>query len=80
VNAMIHDRPYYTSLHQQIYRAGTELLDPLNDGFLQWEIKQELYRLKWLIDDILKQSSTFAGEQEFLNEHEKAIVWRSLKS
>lgn len=70
----------YNTLHHNIYIAGVELNSQRNDGFIQWEIKQDLYRLKWLIDDIIRQSPKFVDEEEFLNEHEKAEVWRALKS
>lgn len=69
----------YNTVQHNIYMAGVELCSPHNDGFTQWEIKQDIYRLKWLIDEILQKSSTFNGEEEFLREHDKALVWRKLK-
>jgi hypothetical protein len=68
----------YNSVHHQIYLAGVELNSPRNDGYVQWEIKKDLYKLKWLIDEILKDSPDFAGEQEFLQEHSKKQMWRAL--
>lgn len=68
----------YTSIHHQVYTAGVELHSPYNDGYNQWIIKQDLYRLKWLIDEIINQSSEFSGEKEFLEEHSKVKMWRTL--
>jgi hypothetical protein len=68
----------YNSVHHQIYMAGVELHSPYNDGYVQWEIKKDLYKLKWLIDEILKDSSEFAGESEFLQERSKKQMWRAL--
>lgn len=69
----------YTSVHHQVYMSGIELLNDRNDGFTQWYIKQDLYRIKWLIDEILKESPEFSGEQEFLTEHSQQVMWRTLK-
>ena len=51
----------YNSVHHQIYMSGVELHSPYNDGFTQFEIKKDLYKLKWLLDEILKESSAFSG-------------------
>lgn len=68
----------YNQVHHQLYMSGVELHSPYNDGFVQWAIKQELYQIKWLVDSILKDSPTFSGEDEFLEEQEKKVVWRTL--
>lgn len=70
----------YNSVHHQIYMSGVELHSSYNDGFVQWEIKKDLYKIKWLVDAILKDSPTFTDEEEFLKEHEKEVVWRNLKT
>jgi len=69
----------YNSASHQIYMAGVELHEPKNDGFTQWMIKQDLYKLKWLLDEIMADAPTFAGEEEFLKEHEQVKMWRTLK-
>lgn len=58
--------------------AGVELNNPRNDGFVTWEIKKDLYKIKFLIDEILKSSPTFAPESDFLEEQTKKQMWRSL--
>lgn len=69
----------YNQVSHQIYMAGVELHSPKNDGFTQWGIKQDLYKLKWMLDDIMKEAPTFADEQEFLKENEQKVMWRTLK-
>ena len=69
----------YNSVHHQIYMAGVELHSPYNDGYTQWAIKQDLYKIKWLVDAILKDSGSFSGEEEFLNEHEQTVMWKTLQ-
>ena len=68
----------YNSVSHQIYIAGVELHSPYNDGYVQWEIKKDLYKLKWLLDEILKDSPEFTGEEEFLQEQSKKQMWRAL--
>lgn len=68
----------YNSVSHQIYIAGVELNDHRNDGFVQWEIKKDLYQLKFLVDEILSRSPEFAGESEFLQEQAKKKMWKSL--
>jgi len=70
----------YNSVHHQIYLTGVELCDSRNDGFTTFYLKQDLYKLKWLIEEIMKDAPEFAGEQEFLTEHEKKVMWRTLKN
>lgn len=67
------------SVKHQIYMSGVELCSPRNDGYTAWEIKQDLYCLKWLIDDIMRHSPTFVDEDEFINEHQKRVVFRELQ-
>jgi hypothetical protein len=54
--------------------------NPRNDGFTTWPIKQDLYQLKWLIESALENASTYAPEQEWLNEQEQKKIWKILKS
>lgn len=69
----------YNSINHQIHIAGVELRSPYNDGYTQWAIKQDLYKIKWLVDSILKDSGTFAGEEEWLDEQEKNKIMRILE-
>lgn len=68
----------YNSVQHQIHMAGVELRSHYNDGFNQWEIKKDLYKLKWLLDGILKESPEFADEAKYLEENEKKIIWKTL--
>jgi hypothetical protein len=63
---------------QQINTMVYEMNSGYTDGFVGWGIKQDLFRIKWLAEDALKRSSTFAGEEEWLREQEKKKVIRIL--
>jgi hypothetical protein len=52
----------------QIRACAYDVNDPYMDGFFQWGRKQDLYRIKFVLDDIIANSSTFAPEEEWLAE------------
>ena len=58
--------------------SGVELHSNYNDGFNQFEIKKDLHRIKWLIDEIMSDAPSFEGEDEFLKEHDQTKMWRTL--
>lgn len=60
---------------QRIYFATT---DPRMDGFVTWGCKQDLYRVKFALEDMLKKCPTYHGEEEWLEERDKELVWRAL--
>jgi vancomycin permeability regulator SanA len=68
----------YNSVHHQIIMTGVELNSPRNDGFVAFEMKKDLLRLKFLLDQILQDSPEFVGESEFLQEQSKKQMWRAL--
>ena len=69
----------FNQVSHQIYMSGVELHSPKNDGFTQWEIKKDLYKLKWLLEQIMDDSSTFVDEEQFLKEHAQVKMWQTLK-
>jgi hypothetical protein len=61
--------------------AGVELTSARNDGFTTWAIKQDLYKIKFLLDEIMQTSPTYGElEQEFLTEESKRQVWHIIKT
>ena len=60
---------------QKMYRGAT---DPYETGFVNWPCKQDLYRVKFAVDEMLKKTSGFAGEEEWLAEQEKEKMWKTL--
>lgn len=64
---------------QKMYQGAN---DPYVTGWNNWPCKQDLYRVKFAVDEMLKSTATFTGEPEWLaeqqNEHEKQQVWKAL--
>ena len=69
-----------TNVAQQVNTMVYEAKSGYTDGFVGWGIKQDLYRIKWLVDDALKRCSTYAPEDEWLREQEKKKVIRILQN
>ena len=64
---------------EKCYWATT---DPRMDGFSTWSCKQDLYRVKFALDEMLNNCPTYAPEQEWLDqqqlEHDKKKVWKAI--
>jgi hypothetical protein len=59
-----------------MYRGAT---DPYATGWNNWPCKQDLYRVKFAVDEMLKKTSTFSGEEEWLLEQEQEKIVKILK-
>ena len=51
------------------------LIDLMNDdrmdGFNKFGAKKELYKIKWAVENALKDAPTFAGEEDWVKENSK---------
>ena len=64
------------SIQHQLHMAGVEMNSLHNDGYTTWEIKKDLYRIKFLVDQILASASSYAGEEEWLDEESKKVAFK----
>ena len=62
---------------QKMYHGAN---DPYVTGWNNWPCKQDLYRVKFAVDEILANTSRFSGEEEWLLEQEQQQLWKILKS
>lgn len=66
---------------RQVHALSRELNSPFNEGFTSFGCKQDLYQIKWLVDEVFKNSPSFGSlEQEWLTEQEKSRIIKHLKS
>lgn len=66
---------------RQIHTMARECASPYNTGFQTFEIKKDLYQLKELIDQALKEAPDFGElEKDWLTEQEQKRIIRILKS
>ena len=64
----------------QLHSMVREIKSPYNDGFTSWGIKQDLYLIKFLVDDAMKESPIFGDlEIEFLKQQEQKRIIKILK-
>ena len=49
------------------------------DGFVTWTCKKDLYEILWYVEKTLKECSTYADEDKFIEEHETDEMWSILK-
>lgn len=61
---------------QKMYRGAN---DNYETGYNNWPCKQDLYRVKFAVDEMLARTSKFSGEEEWLLEQEQQKMWRVLK-
>lgn len=68
-----------TDIKFAILRAYGEISSPYNDGFTQWETKKQLYEIKFVLDEVLKNCPEFSGEEEWLKQQHQKQMWSELK-
>ena len=59
---------------RQINIARMESTAPQNDGFTQWMAKQDLYKIKWIVEDAIQRCPSFGPESEWLKEQEQKKI------
>jgi len=60
---------------QRMYMGAA---DPNMTGWVNWPCKQDLYRVKFAVDEMLKNTGDFIGEQEWLEQQQKEKMWKAL--
>ena len=53
--------------------------DKYMDGFTTWGCKKDLYEVLWYVEKALDECDTYSNEDDFIEEHEKELMWSILK-
>ena len=65
-------------MSEEIQNRLRWLIQQLNDdrlaGFNKFGAKQELYEIKWMVDEALKDAPTFSIEKDWLEERINAMT------
>lgn len=69
----------FNAVYHQLYMTGVEIMSTKNDGFIQWQLKQDLYQIQSLIDTIINNSPVFEGEEAYLKERQQRKLVRILE-
>jgi len=67
-------------IYRQINSAYYTCTDPRQDGFTTWGVKQDLYKIKFHLDEVLRKCPEFSPEKEWLKEQEQQRLIKILKN
>lgn len=67
------------AISHQIWVIRSEAMDHRNTGWVSFDAKKDLYKLKWQIEEALQACGPFAGETQWLNEQEQNKIIEILK-
>lgn len=77
---MAYHKPIHVAdVISQIRMAAYECSDMRTESWTAFGIKQDLYQIKWAIDEALRRCPTFVGEEEWLEKQEQRRVINILK-
>ena len=62
-----------------IRMAAYECSDMRTDSWIAWGLKQDLYQIKWALEDALRRCPSFSPEEEWLREQEQKRLIEILK-
>ena len=69
-----------SDIKREISKITWGATEPRMDGFVRWGYKQDLYELLWFVQEQLNKCSTYAGEEEFVKQHEEEVRERKIVS
>ena len=66
-------------IERQLYRIYSGAVDSYETGYNNRPCKKDLYRVKFLVDQLLEECPSFTYEEEWLREQEAEKIIRILK-
>lgn len=61
-------------MQKRIREVISQMNDPRNDGFVAFGAKQELWEIKWMVDEALSDAHEFSIEKEWLDSRINAMT------
>ena len=61
-------------MQKRIREVISQMNNPRNDGFVAFGAKQELWEIKWMVDEALSDTPEFSTEQEWLDNRINAMT------
>jgi hypothetical protein len=59
--------------------ASYDASDMRTDSWIAWGLKQDLYQIKWALDEAIRRCPVFSPEDEWLKEQEQKRIIEILK-
>lgn len=72
------DRPTFKDVQNYLWNEHFHESDPMMDGWNTFARKQNIYRVKFLAEEYLEKCSTYAGEEEWLQEYKTQLAFQEL--
>jgi hypothetical protein len=63
----------------QVRMASYNASDMRTDSWIAWGLKQDLYQIKWALDEAIRRCPVFSPEDEWLKEQEQKRIIEILK-
>ncbi len=63
----------------QIRTSKYQCSDLRTDSWIAWGLKQDLYQIKWAIEDAIQSCPVFSPEDEWLKDQERQRIIKILK-
>tara|TARA_Y100000816_G_scaffold289163_1_gene275090 strand:+ start:1048 stop:1254 length:207 start_codon:yes stop_codon:yes gene_type:complete len=60
-----------TEVEEELQWIINLMNDDRMDGFNKFGAKQKLYKIKWTVENALKDAPTFTGEEDWVKENSK---------
>ena len=60
-----------TEVEEELQWIINLMNDDRMDGFNKFGAKQKLYKIKWAVENALKDAPTFTGEEDWVKENSK---------
>ena len=60
-----------TEVEEELQWIINLMNDDRMDGFNKFGAKKELYKIKWAVENALKDAPTFTGEEDWVKENSK---------
>ena len=54
-------------MQKRIREVISQMNNPRNDGFVAFGAKQELWEIKWMVDEALSDTPEFSTEEQWLD-------------
>jgi hypothetical protein len=64
------------NITNQLRACEFAMQDPRMTGYVTWECKKDIFKIKFVLDEILDNSPTYIGEEAWLNEQAKEKTWK----
>jgi len=75
---MLNDKTSFKDVEHYLRNEYFHESDPMMDGWTTFARKQNIYRVKFLAEELLEKCSTYNGEEDWLQEYRTQLALQEL--